>query len=85
MWKALIYFRQTFTERMAAADSLDVTLVPVDTSILSCWEEKVKQGLDCSLLLRHSKGKVITTLKCSGNREDKGHSGRDKPVLLLWL
>ena len=50
---------------MAAADSLDVTLVHVDSSILSCWEEKVKQGLDCSLLLKHSKGKIITTLKCS--------------------
>ena len=50
---------------MAAANSMDVTLVLVDTSILSCWEEKVKQGLDCSLLLKHSKGKVITTLKCS--------------------
>ena len=50
---------------MAAADSMDVTLVPVDTSILSCWEEKVKQGIECSLLLKHSKGKVITTLKCS--------------------
>ena len=50
---------------MAAANSLDVTLVPVDTSILSCWEEKVKQGIECSLLLKHSKGKVITTLKCS--------------------
>ena len=50
---------------MAAANSVDVTLVPVDTSILSCWEEKVKQGIECSLLLKHSKGKVITTLKCS--------------------
>ena len=50
---------------MAAANSMDVTLVQVDTSILSCWEEKVKQGIECSLLLKHSKGKVITTLKCS--------------------
>ena len=50
---------------MAAANSMDVTLVPVDTSILSCWEEKVKQGIECFLLLKHSKGKVITTLKCS--------------------
>ena len=52
---------------MAAANSMDVTLVPVDTSILSCWEEKVKQGIECSLLLKHSKGKVITTLKCSSD------------------
>ena len=52
---------------MAAANSMGVTLVPVDTSILSCWEEKVKQGIECSLLLKHSKGKVITTLKCSSD------------------
>ena len=50
---------------MAAADSPDVTLALVDTSILSCWKEKVKQGHECSLLLTHSKGKVFTTLKCS--------------------
>ena len=25
----------------------------------------MKQGIDCSLLLKHSKGKVITTLRCS--------------------
>ena len=50
---------------MAATDSPDVTLALVDTSILSCWKEKVKQGHECSLLLTHSKGKVFTTLKCS--------------------
>ena len=50
---------------MAAADSPDVTLALVDTSILSCWKEKVKQSHECSLLLTHSKGKVFTTLKCS--------------------
>ena len=50
---------------MAATDSPDVTLALVDTSILSCWKEKVKQGHECSLLLTHSKGKVCTTLKCS--------------------
>ena len=50
---------------MAATDSPDVTLALVDTSILSCWKEKVKQGHECSLLLTHSKGKVFTTFKCS--------------------
>ena len=50
---------------MAAADSLNVTLVSVDPLILSCWEEKVKQGIDCSLTLKHSKGKVTTTLECN--------------------
>ena len=48
---------------MAAADFLNGTLVLVDPSILSCWEEKVKQGLDCSLMLKHSKGVVNTIFK----------------------
>ena len=34
---------------MAAANFLNEALVSVDPSILSCWEEKVKQGLDCTL------------------------------------
>ena len=50
---------------MAAANFSDVPLAPVDASLLSCWEEKVKQGVDCSLFLKHSKGKVSTILKCS--------------------
>jgi hypothetical protein len=41
----------------------DVTLASVDPALLSCWEEKVKQGVECSLLLKHSKGKIITILK----------------------
>jgi hypothetical protein len=45
----------------------DVTLwildPSVDPALLSCWEEKVKQGVECSLLLKHSKGKIITILK----------------------
>ena len=50
---------------MAGANFLDHNLVSVDPSILSCWEEKVKEGFDCTLLLKHSKGKVTTILKCS--------------------
>ena len=50
---------------MVVTDFSDVPLAPVDASLLSCWEEKVKQGVDCSLVLKHSKGKVITILKCS--------------------
>ena len=48
---------------MAAADFQDDTLVSVDPLVLSCWEEKVKQGIDCSLTLTHSKGKVTTIFK----------------------
>ena len=50
---------------MAGANFLDHNLVSVDPSILSCWEEKVKEGFDCTLLLKHSKGKVTTILKCN--------------------
>ena len=45
----------------------DVNLV--DPALLSCWEEKVKQGVECSLLLEHSKGKVTTILKCTTAKE----------------
>ena len=51
------------TKKMAAADFQDDTLVSVDPLILSCWEEKVKQGTDCSLTLTHSKGRVTTIFK----------------------
>ena len=50
---------------MAAADFSDVPLALADASLLSCWEEKVKHGVDCSLVMKHSQGKVITILKCS--------------------
>ena len=48
---------------MPSGDSLDVTLACVDPLLLSCWEGMVKQGEDCSLLLKHSKGKMIATLQ----------------------
>ena len=50
---------------MSAQELSDVTLALVDTDVLSCWESKVKLGLECSLLLKHSKGKVTTTLQFS--------------------
>ena len=50
---------------MSVPDNSDVTLAPVDPALLLCWEEKVRQGMDCSLLLKHSKGKIITTLTAS--------------------
>ena len=50
---------------MAGKDSTDVTLAHVDPSIVSCWDKMVMQGKECSLLLKHSKGKVIATLQCT--------------------
>ena len=48
---------------MASKPIPDVTLACVDPALLQCWEEKVRQGADCSLLLKHRKGKITTILK----------------------
>ena len=50
---------------MAAPDIPDVTLASVNPAILLCWEEQVRQGMECSLFLKHRKGKFITILKCT--------------------
>ena len=49
-------------------DSQDVTLAFADPDLVLCWEQKVKQGRECSLLLESKNGKVITTLKVSKSR-----------------
>ena len=61
---------------MSVPDFPDVTLASADPDILQCWEEKVRQGAECLLLLKHSRGKVTTILKCSKTRrpEAKAHS-----------
>ena len=48
---------------MSGVESSGVTLALVDPSILSCWEEMVKQGKECSLFLKHNKGKVTVKLQ----------------------
>ena len=48
---------------MSSDDSSGVTLALVDPSLLSSWEGMVKRGVECSLLLKHSKGKIIATLQ----------------------
>ena len=40
-----------------------MTLAPVDPALLSCWEEMVKRGEECTLMLKHSKGQVTATLQ----------------------
>ena len=47
----------------ALEDSQDVTLAYADSNIFQCWEKKVKQGRECSLLLEYKNGKVLTTFK----------------------
>ena len=48
---------------MSGVESNGVTLALVDSTILSCWEEMVKQGKECSLTLKHSKGNVTVKLQ----------------------
>ena len=50
---------------MSSEDSIDVTLALVDPTLLSSWEGMVKRGEECSLLLKHSKGKITATLQCT--------------------
>ena len=49
---------------MSGEDNVGVTLAHVDPFLVSCWDKMVKQGEECSLLLKHSKGKVVATLQC---------------------
>ena len=50
---------------MSSEDSSGVTLALVDPSLLSSWEEMVKRGVECSLTLKHSKGKITAMLQCT--------------------
>ena len=50
---------------MSGKDSTDVTLAHVDPSLVSCWDKMVKRGEECSLQLKHSKGRVTATLQCT--------------------
>ena len=53
---------------MASKTIPDVTLACADPALLQCWEEKVRQGAECSLLLKHRKGKITTILKSTSTR-----------------
>ena len=53
---------------MSVKDLSNVTLVYADLSLLLCWEEKVKQGTECSLNLKYSKGKFTSILQCSSTK-----------------
>ena len=50
---------------MSSEDSLGVTLALVDPSLLSSWEAMVKRGEECSLVLKHSQGKITAMLQCT--------------------
>ena len=53
---------------MPEVDIRDDTLASADPTLLSCWEEKVKQGIECSLVLKHSKGKIVTNFSGAVSR-----------------
>ena len=53
---------------MASKPNPDVTLACVDPALLQCWEEKVRQGTECTLLLKHRKGKITTILTSTSTR-----------------
>ena len=53
---------------MASKPIPDVTLACVDPALLQCWEEKVRQGAECTLLLKHRKGKITTILTSTSTR-----------------
>ena len=46
----------------------EVTLAHADHALLQCWKEKVSKGFECSLILKHSKGKVTTILTSRSSR-----------------
>ena len=59
---------------MPGEDITDVTLACVDPALVSCWDRMVKQGKECSLLLKHSKGKVVATLQCTKSNTPSAQS-----------
>ena len=63
-------------------DSQDVNLASADPILVLCWEHKVKQGKECSLLLEFQNGNVIPTLKVSKSKssEAKTQKADSKPL-----
>ena len=58
----------------------DVTLAYADPSLLQCWKEKVMQGVECSLMLKHGKGRTTTTLKCTLRTPEAKVPSSDQPL-----
>ena len=50
---------------MAAPNFPNATLAWADPALFLCCEEKVKQGLECSILLKHKRGIITTILQTS--------------------
>ena len=71
------------SDKMADKNFFDITLAYADRDLLLCWEEKVKQGAECTLLLKHSKGKIETILKSRSAQiiQPKVLPSADKPYI----
>ena len=67
--------------KMAGKVIPDVTLASADPQLLLCWEEKVRLGAECSLLLKHSKGKIFTILKSSSFSTQKPNVPSSTPEI----
>ena len=67
--------------KMAGKVIPDVTLASADPQLLLCWEEKVRLGAECSLLLKHSKGKIVTILKSSSLTSLKPKISSSLPII----
>ena len=68
---------------MKMADKVfpDVTLANADLALLQCWNDKVSKGVECSLTLKHSKGRVTTILISSSPRIMKPMNPTDESTL----
>ena len=64
-----------------SSTTTDITLASADPALLLCWEGKVKQGEECSLVLQFKGGKVVTTLTCKSTK--KLEAKKSSPELLL--
>lgn len=65
---------------MSSEDSVGLTLAMVDPSLLSSWEAMVKRGEECSLMLKHSKGKITATLQCTTPTPSLARSSSPSPT-----
>ena len=63
---------------MVAPNITDVTLASADPALLICWEEQVKQGKECPLILKYQGGKITTTLQVS--KRHKAVAPKKTPV-----
>ena len=73
-------------------DLQDVTLASADPELILCWEKKVKQGKECSLLLEYKNGKVGNSetripavAPKSQTEKKKQESGRKKKKIAKLL